>query len=106
MSAVSWILLILFLLVAGSGIVILIVGLFIEDPNDNIISASYICALSSICLAFFLMISLGFDRSQKEYELSCESYSVKKVITTVEPSSTDPEVKADTTYIIRCIPKK
>ena len=67
MSAVSWILLILFLLVAGSGIVILIVGLFIEDPNDNIIPASYICAFSSICLAFFLMISLGFDSSQIDY---------------------------------------
>ena len=104
MSVISWILLILFLLVAGSGIAILIVGLFIEDPN--IIPASFICALSSICLAFFLMISLGFDRSQKEYELSCESYSVKKMITTVEPSSTDPDVKADTTYIIRYIPKR
>ena len=33
MSVISWILLILFLLVAGSGIAILIVGLFIEDPN-------------------------------------------------------------------------
>ena len=107
MSVVSWILLILFLLVAGSAIVILIVGLFIEYPNDNVIPAAFICALSSICLAFFLMISLGFDRSQKKYnELSCESYSVKKVITTVEPSSADPDVKADTTYIIRYIPKR
>jgi hypothetical protein len=37
MSVISWILLILFLLVAGSAIVILIVDLFIEDPNNNII---------------------------------------------------------------------
>ena len=60
MSAVSWILLILFLLVAISGIVILIVGFFVEDPNDNIISASFICALSSICLAFFFDDQFGF----------------------------------------------
>lgn len=105
MSVISWILLILFLLVAGSAIVILIVDLFIEDPNNNIIPASFICAFSSIVLGFFLMISLGFDRSQKEYEISCENYSVKKVITTVEPSK-DPDVKADTTYIIKYIPKR
>lgn len=105
MSVISWILLILFLLVAGSAIVILIVDLFIEDPNNNIIPASFICAFSSIVLGFFLMISLGFDRLHKEYELSCESYSVKKVITTVA-SSADPEVKADTTYIIKYIPKR
>lgn len=106
MSVISWILLILFLLVAGSAIVILIVDLFIEDPNNNIIPASFICAFSSIVLGFFLMISLGFDRLHKEYELSCESYYVKKVITTVESSAADPEVKADTTYIIRYIPKR
>ena len=57
MSVVSWILLILFLLVAGSAIVILIIDLFIEDPNANIIPASFICAFSSIVLGFFLMIS-------------------------------------------------
>ena len=106
MSVVSWILLILFLLVAGSGIVILIVGLFIKDPNDNIIPAALSCALSSVVLAFGLICSLGFDRSHKEYELSCESYSVKQVITTVEPSSDEPDAKADTTYIIRYIPKR
>lgn len=106
MSVVSWIILILFLLVAALGIVILIVGFFVKDPNDNIIPAAFACALSSVVLAFFLMISLGFDRLHKEYELSCESYSVKKVITTVEPSSADPDAKADTTYIIRYIPKR
>ena len=105
MSVVSWILLILFLLVAISVIVILIVSFFVKDPNDNIIPAALACALSSVVLGFFLMISLGFDRSQKEYELSCESYSVKKVITTVEPSA-DSEVKADTTYVIKYIPKR
>ena len=106
MSVISWILFILFLLVAGSGIVLMMIGLLSKDIDDNIAPASFICILSSVVLAFMWMCSTAFDRYRiEEYRLPCESYSVEKMITIVE-SSTNPEVKAATTYIIKYIPKR
>ena len=105
MSVISWILFILSLLAAALGLVLMMIGFLSKDIDDNIAPASFICILSSVVLAFIWMCSTAFDRSQKEHGLPCESYSVDKVITIVE-SSADPEVKADTTYIIKYIPKR
>lgn len=106
MSVISWILFILSLLAAALGLVLMMIGFLSKDIDDNIAPASFICILSSVVLAFIWMCSTAFDSSRtKEHGLSCESYSVDKVITIVE-SSADPEVKADTTYIIRYIPKR
>ena len=106
MSVISWILFILYILAAVLGVVLMIIGFLSKDIDDKVAPASFICILSSVVLAFIWMCSAAFDRSRtKEHGLSCESYSVDKVITIVE-SSADPEVKADTTYIIKYIPKK
>lgn len=106
MSVISWILFILYILAAVLGVVLMIIGLISKDIDDKVAPASFICILSSVVLAFIWMCSTAFDRSRiKEYRLPCESYSVDKVITIVE-SSTDSEVKADTTYVIKYIPKK
>ena len=106
MSVISWILFILSLLAAALGLLLMMIGFLSKDIDDNIAPASFICILSSVVLAFIWMCSTAFDSYRtKEHGLSCESYSVKKVITTVE-SSADPEIKADTTYIIKYIPKR
>ena len=106
MSVISWILFILSLLTAALGVVLMIIGFLSKDIDDKVAPASFICILSSVVLAFIWMCSTAFDSSRtKEYGLSCESYSVDKVITIVE-SSADSEVKADTTYVIKYIPKK
>ena len=105
MSVISWILFILSLLTAALGVVLMVIGFISKDIDDKVAPASFICILSSVVLAFIWMCSTAFDSSRtKEHGLSCESYSVDKVITIVE-SSTNPEVKADTTYIIKYIPK-
>ena len=106
MSVISWILFILSLLTAALGVVLMMIGFLSKDIDDKVAPASFICILSSIVLAFIWMCSTAFDSSRtKEHGLSCESYSVDKVITIVE-SSADSEVKADTTYVIKYIPKK
>ena len=106
MSVISWILFILSLLTAALGVVLMMIGFLSKDIDDKVAPASFICILSSVVLAFIWMCSTAFDSSHKEYRLPCESYSVEKMITIVEPSSADSEVKADTTYIIKYIPKK
>ena len=106
MSVISWILFILSLLTAALGVVLMMIGFLSKDIDDKVAPASFICILSSVVLAFIWMCSTAFDSSRtKEYGLPCESYSVDKVITIVE-SSADSEVKADTTYVIKYIPKK
>ena len=106
MSVISWILFILSLLTAALGVVLMVIGFLSKDIDDKVATASFICILSSVVLAFIWMCSTAFDSSRtKEHGLSCESYSVDKVITIVE-SSADSEVKADTTYVIKYIPKK
>ena len=106
MSVISWILFILSLLTAALGVVLMVIGFISKDIDDKVAPASFICILSSVVLAFIWMCSTAFDSSRtKEHGLSCESYSVDKVITIVE-SSADSEVKADTTYVIKYIPKK
>ena len=105
MSVISWILFILYILAAVLGVVLMMIGFISKDIDDKVAPASFICILSSVVLAFIWMCSAAFDRSHKEHGLSCESYSVDKVITIVE-SSADSEVKADTTYVIKYIPKK
>ena len=107
MSVISWILFILYILAAVLGVVLMIIGFISKDIDDKVAPASFICILSSVVLAFIWMCSAAFDRSRiKEYRLPCESYSVEKMITIVEPSSADSEVKTDTTYIIKYIPKR
>ena len=107
MSVISWILFILSLLAAALGLVLMMIGFISKDIDDNIAPATFICIISSVVLAFIWMCSTAFDSSRtKEHRLSCESYSVEKMITIVEPSSADSEVKADTTYIIKYIPKR
>ena len=107
MSTLSIILLVLFLLSGFSAIIIIAIACHSEDSYNKLMESGFFCSLSSIALAFALLISVVDDRNhiKKEITLSCESYSVEEVITTVA-SSADPEVKADTTYIIRYIPKK
>ena len=106
MSVISWILFILSLLTAALGVVLMVIGFISKDIDDKVAPASFICILSSVVLAFIWMCSTAFDSSRtKEHGLSCESYSVDKVITIVE-SSADSEVKADTTYVIKYIPKR
>ena len=108
MSVISWILFILSILAAVLGLVLMVIGFISKDIDidDKVAPASFICILSSVVLAFIWMCSTAFDSSRtKEHGLSCESYSVDKVITIVE-SSADSEVKADTTYVIKYIPKK
>ena len=106
MSVISWILFILSLLTAALGVVLMVIGFISKDIDDKVAPASFICILSSVVLAFIWICSTAFDSSRtKEHGLSCESYSVDKVITIVE-SSADSEVKADTTYVIKYIPKK
>lgn len=107
MSTLSIILLVLFLLSGFSAIILIAIAFHSEDSHNKLMESGFFYSLASIALAFALLFSVIDDRShiKKEITLSCESYSVEKMITTVE-SSVDPEVKADTTYIIRYIPKR
>ena len=107
MSTLSIILLVLFLLTGFSAIILIAIACYSEDSYNKLMESGFFCSLASIIFAFALLFSVVDDRHhiKKEIKISCESYSVEEVITTVE-SSADPEVKADTTYIIRCIPKR
>ena len=107
MSTLSIILLVLFLLTGFSAIILIAIACHSEDSYNKLMESGFFFSLASIIFAFALLFSVVDDRHhiKKEITLSCESYSVEEVITTVE-SSADPEVKADTTYIIRCIPKR
>ena len=107
MSTLSIILLVLFLLSGFSAIILIAIACHSEDSYNNLMESGFFCSIASVLLAFTLLFSVVDDRShiKKEIKISCGSYSVEEVITTVE-SSVDPEVKADTTYIIRCIPKR
>ena len=105
MSTLSIILLVLFLLTGFSAIILIAIACHSEAYN-KLMESGFFFSIASIIFAFALLFSVTHDRShiKREITLSCESYSVEEVITTVE-SSVDPEVKADTTYIIRCIQK-
>ena len=105
MSTLSIILLVLFLLTGFSAIILIAIACH-SDAYNKLMESGFFCSIASVLFAFALLFSVVDDRShiKKEITLSCESYSVEEVITTVA-SSADPEVKADTTYIIRCIQK-
>ena len=107
MSTLSIILLVLFLLTGFSAIILIAISFHSEDSYNKLMESGFFFSLASIIFAFALIFSVTNDRShiKKKITLSCENYSVEEVITTVE-SSADSEVKADTTYIIRCIPKR
>lgn len=107
MSTLSIILLVLFLLSGFSAIILIAIALHSENSYNKLMEAGFFCTIASVIFAFALIFSVTHDRShiKKEITLSCESYSVEEVITTVA-SSVNPEVKADTTYIIRCIQKR
>ena len=98
---------VLFLLSGFCAIILIASARHSEDSYNNLMESGFFCSIASVLFAFTLLFSVIDDRShiKKEIKISCGSYSVEEVITTVE-SSVDPEVKADTTYIIRCIPKK
>ena len=106
MSTLSIILLVLFLLSGFSAIILIAIACHSEDSYNKLMESGFFCSIASVFFAFALIFSVTHDRShiKKEITLSCENYSVEEVITTVE-SSVNPEVKADTTYIIRCIQK-
>lgn len=98
---------VLFLLTGFSAIILIAIACHSKDSYNNLMESGFFCSIASVLFAFALLFSVTDDRShiKKEIKISCGSYSVEEVITTVE-SSVDPEVKADTTYIIKCIPKR